>query len=280
MPGLEDEIGDIVRKARTGLGLELGEVAQRTGLTERNLKSLEVYTFTPDERQTRALAAVLHLRPDPLWEIAQDAWSAPDVGWAIGTGDGALSIDCLTNDYPEHCYVLTASDGKTVIVDPGDEAERVIATATRDGRKPVAILVTHRHQDHTGALVPVQRSTGATVFIHHADAEGAAGVPDSHVRAISQDGPLDIAGFSVRAAHTPGHTEGSATYVVTSGGAVAAFCGDTLFAGSAGGARAGYDVLLSSLRETLARLPDQTVFYPGHGPATTLQHERARNPFL
>ena|SRR5687767_7823277 len=277
MAGLEDELGDIVRKARSGLGIEVPQLAQTAGLTERELKGLEVYTFRPTEQQVRALAKALHLGADQLWEIADEAWSAPDVPWEIGN---AYSIDCLTNDYPEHCYVVTARSGDCLVVDPGAQPERVVEAATRGGRKPVGILITHRHQDHTGALVPVQLATGAPVYVHRDDVEGAAGVPASAVKTFDEDGGLSAGGIGFRTLHTPGHTPGSVTYVITVGGSTAAFCGDTLFAGSAGNARAGYDVLLKSLREKVATLPEETILYPGHGPQTTLANELKRNPFL
>ena len=277
MPGLEDELGDIVRKARSGLGIEVPQLAQSAGLTERELKGLEVYTFRPSEQQVRALAAALQLGADQLWEIANEAWSAPEVPWSIGDG---YTIDCLTNEYPEHCYVVTARSGECLVVDPGAEAERVVAEAKRDGRRPVGILITHRHQDHTGALVPVQAATGVPVYIHQDDVEGAAGVPASAVKTFGTDGELTVGGIALRTLHTPGHTPGSATFVLAAGGGTAAFCGDTMFAGSAGNARAGYEALLSSLREKLAKLPPATVLYPGHGPQTTLANELQRNPFL
>jgi len=277
MPGLEDELGDIVKKARAGRGLEVADVAQRTGLTERELKALEVYTFRPNEQQVRALAAALELRADQLWDVARESWSAPEVPWRIGE---RYTIDCLTNDYPEHCYVVTAPGGACIIIDPGAEPERVIETATRDGRRPVAILITHRHGDHTGAVVPVQKATGAPVYVHRDDVEGVAGVVPATVKTFGADGELTVGGIGFRTLHTPGHTPGSCTYVVEADGATAAFCGDTLFAGSAGNARASYGALMRSLREKLAKLPEKTALYPGHGPQTTLKNELERNPFL
>ena len=277
MPGLEDELGDVVKKARTGLGLSVAELAARSGLSESDLKGVEVYTRHPEEADVRRLADALGLRPDALWELADERWSAPEVPWTIGQ---RYTVDCLTDDYPEHCYVVTAPDGACLIVDPGSGPERVLATATASGRRPAGILVTHRHGDHTGAVVPVQAATGAPVYVQEQDTEGVAGVPAAAVRPFGTDGVLEIGPFRVGTLHTPGHTPGSATYVLQDGAAAAAFCGDTLFAGSAGSPRAGYAALLDSLERKLATLPAATVFYPGHGPATTLANERARNPFL
>ena len=277
MPGLEDEFGDVVRKARAGLDISVEDLAARTGLSERDVKSIEVYTGHPDEAQVRRLAEALGLRPDPLWALAQDSWSAPEPGWALG---GAYAIERLTNDYPEHCYVVIAPSGECLVVDPGAQPERILETATRDGRQPLVILITHRHQDHTGALVPVQRATGAPVYIQASDAEGAAGVPAGAVHALDGDGEIRIGPFGIDVLHTPGHTPGSATYVLAAEGRLAAFCGDTLFAGSAGNARHSYAALLASLRDKLAKLPPDTALYPGHGPATTLANELERNPFL
>ncbi|MBI3974390.1 MAG: MBL fold metallo-hydrolase [Chloroflexi bacterium] len=277
MPGLEDELGDVVKKARNGLGLSVEDLAERAGVPEQLIGSTEVYTGRPNEAQVRRLAQALRLRADQLWAMAEDSWSAPEVPWTIGD---EFTIDRLTNDYPEHCYIVTQTSGECLIVDPGADAERIVATATRDGRRPVAILITHQHQDHTGAVVPVQQSTGAPVRVHEQDRGGVAGVPPDAVRLFSGDGDLRLGAMTMQVLHTPGHTHGSTTYVLRSGGRTAAFCGDTLFAGSVGNARAGYEAILRSVREKLARLPENAVLYPGHGPATTVANERERNPFL
>jgi hydroxyacylglutathione hydrolase len=277
VPGLEDELGDVVKKARTGLGLSLEQLAAQAAIPEASLRGVEVYTTQPGEAEVRRLAAALRLRPDQLWALAQGSWSPPEPPWKIGS---EFTIDCLTNSYPEHCYVVASRAGECLIVDPGEEPERVVQVATRDGRSPVAILVTHRHQDHTGAVVPVQRAVGAPVFVQRTDVEGVAGVPAVAVRTLDGDGEFDAGSIHLQVLHTPGHTPGSATYILESQGDVAAFCGDTLFAGSAGNGRAGYEALLASVRDKLAKLPPATVLYPGHGPATTVANELERNPFL
>ena len=277
MPELEDELGDVVKKARAGLGLSLATLAERSGLTESELQAIEVYTGHPDEAAVRRLAEALQLRPEPLWELAQDSWSAPDVPWSVGpdvtssaspttTPSTATSSPCL----PERRSSSTPERSRSGC------RRRPPGT----GGAPLGILVTHRHQDHTGAVVPVQAATGAPVFVHADDVEGVQGVPSGAVRPFAEDGALEVQPFQVHTLHTPGHTPGSATFVLRRGEDVAAFCGDTLFAGSAGNPRAGYQALLNSLRLKLGGLPSGTVFYPGHGPSTTLANERERNPFL
>ncbi len=283
MPGLEDELGDVVRKARSGQGISVEELAKQVGMSETDLKGVEVYTRHPDEPQVRALAQALQLRPDQLWDLAEDIWSAPDGPWTIGD---ALTVDRITNHYPEHCYIVTDRDGHCLIVDPGAEEDRIIEAVRRpitgvapQGRAPRGILITHFHQDHTGAVVPVQQATRTSVYVHEADRQGVNGVPAEAVKTFTGDGAITAGPFTLRVIHTPGHSAGSATYVVEAGGHTAAFCGDTLFAGSVGNARAGYDAILDSVRNKLLKLPADTVLYPGHGPTTTVENERRRNPF-
>ena len=274
MPGLEDELGDVVRKARSGLGISVEDLAKQVGMAEDDLKGVEVYTRHPDEPQVRRLAEALKLRADQLWDLAQDNWSAPDGPWTIGN---AYTVERLTNHYPEHCYVISDDAGHCLIVDPGAEPERIVAAV--QGKTPEAILITHFHQDHTGAVVPVQDATKVAVYVHEADRQGVSGVPAAAVKTFAGDGEIEAGPFKVRVRHTPGHSAGSATYVIEADGQTAAFCGDTLFAGSVGNARAGYDVILDSVRNKLLRLPDGAVLYPGHGPATTVANEQRRNPF-
>src|SRR4051794_24684784 len=179
VPGLEDELGDVVRKARSGLGIEPADLAQQAGMSEADLKGVETYTRHPDEAQVRRLAQALRLRTGQLWDLAAESWSAPGVPWRIGD---AYAVDRLTNDFPEHCYVVADRDGACLIVDPGADPDRIIQTATGNGRKPAGILITHYHHDHTGALVPVQRATGAPVYVHEADRQGVEGVPAGTVK--------------------------------------------------------------------------------------------------
>lgn len=276
MAGLEDELGDVVRKARVGLGIEPADLARQVGMPERDLKGVEVYTKHPDEAQVRRLAAALQLRADQLWELAQESWTPPEPSWKIGDD---YTVDCLVDEYPENSYVVTSRSHETLIVDPGENPEEIVEAATRDGRRPVGMLITHYHRDHTVGIAPVQQATGTPVFVHAADAHGAADALHGSLRELPSDTDIRVGGFQIQVLHTPGHSAGSVTYVLRSGDGVAAFCGDTLFAGSTGNARFGYAAILHSVREKILALPRHATIYPGHGPATTVANELERNPF-
>lgn len=276
---LEDEFGDVIRKARSGLGLEIAEVAARTGIAERDVRAMEVYTRRPSDAEADALASTLGLRAPALKALADDAIVAPDGPWSAG----GLTIHRVTTHYPSHCYVAVAPSGACAIIDPGDDGivGEVAAYATGGRRRPVAILVTHGHHDHDGGVASLHARLGVPVHVHEADAGNVAALGADHLRLHGDAGSSAAIGdLAWRALPTPGHTAGSTTWVLGSGDDAAAFCGDTMFAASAGNARAGYARHLVSLRDRLGGLPPATVLYPGHGPATTVADERRHNPFL
>ena len=185
---------------------------------------------------------------------------------------------------------------KAIVVDPGGELEAIQARLAANGLSVVAIVHTHTHIDHVGATAPLQRATGATASIHEADrflydmlpiqaALVGCAIPEK----TDLDGSL-VDGSSLRAGeiemgvlHTPGHTPGSVTFVVRSGGATLVFTGDTLFRRGIGRTDLlGGDssLILRSLKGKLLSLPDDALVIPGHGPNTTIGEERRLNPFL
>jgi glyoxylase-like metal-dependent hydrolase (beta-lactamase superfamily II) len=195
----------------------------------------------------------------------------------------------------ENCFIVRREGSdKALIVDPGEEAERILAEVEEAGAEVEAILVTHCHFDHIGAVAPVARATGAPVYCPEIElpvlADIMSFVPypgfgpyESHEAEESVKGgeTLELAGLSIDVLFTPGHSPGHVTYSLRDEGAI--FSGDVLFQGSVGRVDLpGGDgpTLMRSIQALVDSHPPETAVYPGHMGATTLGAERASNPFL
>ena len=206
-----------------------------------------------------------------------------------------------------NCSILgDRSTGEAIVVDPGDEVDRILGVIARHKLKLRAIVSTHTHIDHVGGLALLHRATGAPVLIHDADLglyrsldvqAQWLGIPTPEtlpIRDFVKEGDvLSWGGFLARVLHTPGHTPGSISLVVESSSqtpdeARAAqqrrlIAGDTLFQGSIGRTDlpgGSFPQIIRSIQEKLLALPDEIVVYPGHGETTTIGFEREQNPFL
>ncbi len=198
----------------------------------------------------------------------------------------------------ENSYIVrSGSDAnRGVIVDPGEEPERLLQAAEALGVNLEAILVTHCHFDHIGAVAPVARATGAPVFCPVIErgvlADVMSWVPEgfgpfeSHEAEQTVGGgeQLRIAGMDIEVIFTPGHSPGHVTYAVAAPDSPPALLsGDVLFQGSVGRTDlpgADWETLEGSIGTLLARFPAETLVYPGHMGVTSLGREAATNPFL
>jgi len=208
----------------------------------------------------------------------------------------SLDVQMLTvGPIAENCFVLRREgSGSGLIVDPGDEPDRILAAVEEMGVKVEAILLTHCHFDHIGAVAPVATVTGATVHCPKMEtpvlADIMAFVPfpgfgpyESYEADETVEGgeTLELAGLVLDVIATPGHSPGHVTYSVRDEEAM--FSGDVLFQGSVGRVDLpGGDgpTLMRSIRTLVESLPAETGVYPGHMGVTTLGAERAGNPFL
>lgn len=185
-----------------------------------------------------------------------------------------------------NCYLLEDEKAHVAaVIDPGDEAGRILQVIKDDGVDVKYILLTHGHYDHTTAVPELHQALPqAEIYIHKADANGAGSrlfplagqIPD--LKFYDEGDALTLGELTIQVLHTPGHSKGSVTLKV----ADVLFCGDTLFAGSCGRtdlAGGSYDEIMASLKK-LGELPGDYHVCPGHDVTSTLERERRSNPFL
>jgi glyoxylase-like metal-dependent hydrolase (beta-lactamase superfamily II) len=195
----------------------------------------------------------------------------------------------------ENCFLVWADGGdRAVIVDPGEEAPRLLAAIEDASLSLEAILLTHTHFDHVGAVAPLARATNAPVYCPRLEVpvlqDINAFVPWPEFGPFESWDPehtveggetLELAGLTFDVIFTPGHSPGHVTYAVRDENAL--LSGDVLFQGSVGRIDLpGGDgpTLMRSIATLLDRFGDETTVYPGHMGITTLGRERATNPFL
>jgi len=192
-----------------------------------------------------------------------------------------------------NCFIVGCEKTKSaVVIDPGDEADRILLELAESGLAVKYILNTHGHFDHVGANGRLKKATGADILIHKGDAPmlpmlssaaAAFGVKSENSppadRFIADKDTITFGEITLTVIHTPGHSPGGVAFVTDR----TAFVGDTLFAGSIGRTDfpgGDFNTLISSIKTKLFALEDDTKVYTGHGPATTIGREKRSNPFL
>jgi glyoxylase-like metal-dependent hydrolase (beta-lactamase superfamily II) len=201
----------------------------------------------------------------------------------------------VVGPFATNCYVVGSSSSKKgMIIDPGAEAEIILRTVQQMGLSISLIVITHAHIDHVGAIRAVQARTNAQFAIHEAEKGFVFSAPMRMLTSVGltpvksppqpdrllKDGDrIDIGDLHFEVLYTPGHSSGG----ISLSGHGVVFSGDTLFnfgIGRTDFPGCSHERLMKSIREKLMVLPDETIVYPGHGPATTIGDERRGNPFL
>lgn len=270
---LEDEFQDVLSKAMRGTRIGAGALSKATGIAADRITGWTSGRAVPSEDEARALGAALRLDPGKFADAAAQRWHPepvrlPDVRHHP------------QDPHPSNGYVFFLDGGKrAALVDPAGIPRNLLAIL-RDGNYHLEyILITHKHADHCDATEDVApHFPAAKIVMHAADVHAIGALSKSALRVTDGD-ELPFGDVTIRMLHTPGHTDGSSSYLFKS----TLFTGDTLFAGSVGGAygdRSTYADILNGVRSKIFTLPDDTVLMPGHGPPSRVGWEKAHNPFF
>ncbi len=271
---LEDDMSDVLRKAQRGTRVDTAMLAHHSGIAATAIAAWLNGNGVPTADEARRIARPLGLDPEKLAERASDFWQ-PQVALPANVRHHPH------DPHPSNGYLFFLDDGKTAaLIDPAG-LPATILNAIADGPYALRyILITHKHADHCDATADVARAfPQADIVMHRSDAFAIGDLASRALPIVDGDELPFGPDAAIRMLHTPGHTDGSSCFLFRS----TLFSGDTLFAGSVGGAYGDistYADILRSVRFKLFALDDATVLLPGHGPPSTIAQEKAHNPFF
>lgn len=271
---LEDDFCDILKKAQRGTGLDATALAGRSEIARAAIEAWAAGDGAPGDAEARALAMLLRLDPGKLADAAARRWHP-------ATALPPHVRHHPHDPHPSNGYLFFLEDGRTAaLIDPAGLPSTILGAIAQGPYALRYILITHKHKDHCDATADIARAFPQAEIVMHRSDSAAIGALASRALPIVDGDELPFGdGASIRMLHTPGHTDGSSCFLFRS----TVFTGDTLFAGSVGGAYADtatYADILDSVRFKLFALDDETVVAPGHGPPTKIGEERLHNPFL
>ncbi|MDN5942991.1 MAG: MBL fold metallo-hydrolase [Nitrospira sp.] len=274
---LEDEFVDIIKKARTGQGLSVTDVARMAGVPGGSITALERGVQPPDRAEVQDLAEALGLRSGPLEQIAIEKWepvAQRPLAW-VETIQGSI------NGYGVQGYVIH-DNGEAVLIDTAYNAPAMIEFLSGRRLRLLGICLTHGHADHADGIEQILNYCEAPVYLGSDDVDLLSWRPSSaQLKAPKHGQTITVGRLSVHCLATPGHTPGGICYRVDADSQRICFVGDTLFAGSIGRSNPStlYQTHLQSVRTHVLKLPPEYRLLPGHGPATTVREELDHNPF-
>lgn len=273
---LEDFCEDIIGKAQKGLKISDAELCNKAEIDKESLRQIKRGSVDPDA--IKKVALVLRLNPDALLTSAKKAWEPNKI-----TIEGlnqyeskygfkqAYGFDLgLVNSY----IIWDPETHEGVIADTGMDATEMIKAIAKLKITPKILLLTHSHMDHIAELGKVCKTfPNLKVVIDKKEIiSGAEG--------IEAGAKFKVGRLSITTRKTSGHSPGGLTYVIEGLERPIAVVGDSLFAGSMGGAPLAYKDALANNREQILSLSEETVICPGHGPMTTVGEEKKHNPFF
>jgi glyoxylase-like metal-dependent hydrolase (beta-lactamase superfamily II) len=271
---LEDQIGDIIGKARLMTRVSSSTVAQAAGLTEIEFALLEGTNQFPPTTDFAALAKLVDLDPQKLEAIAR--------GWQPIAADLSLwrEIRVFTTsekDLSVNSYLVWDEVTKdAALFDTGLEAREALACIAENQLELRHVFITHSHYDHVQAL-PQIRAAWPKARIHSGSLNAPVDQRNKHSEIIH------LGGLRITHRDTPGHSEDGVTYIVGNWQEDAphmAMVGDAIFAGSMGRGNDSWELARQKVHEQILSLPADTLICAGHGPLTTVAQEKAHNPFF
>ena len=273
MPLLEDEVEDVLSKTQRARGLSTDAVAHAADLSADEVRDARSGKYRP--QTLSALGRALGLNVEGLQLLADGAYAPPEVS--------VEGFRCLTSDAPMPSYpemrvntylVFHPAHRKAVLFDTGTSLPLILEALAETGTTLATVFITHTHWDHIQAL-PALRKQFPDVRIYH-----PTGEPVEGGRPCPLLDPIEIAGLTIEARSTPGHSEDALTFRVSGLATPIAIVGDALFAGSIGGVSPErFPKALKAIEREILSLPAETLLCPGHGTVTTAAYERRWNPF-
>jgi hydroxyacylglutathione hydrolase len=265
---LEDLFEDIVGKSQRGLRMSDQELCQRAHLSGEELRALRKGLGTP--ATVSALGEALGLEPKALIASYSKNWYPADVP----VFEGAKQFNTPLLDMTVNAYLIWDPETKEAAVfDTGADASELLAFVDSARLTVKYLFLTHTHQDHVADLGAIVKRTHAEIYS-----------PDlerwPETKTVREGDQFRLAKLRIEARLTNGHSPGGTSYVIHGLQHPVAVVGDSLFAGSMGGAPNDYQKALRNNLEKLLSLPEDTLVCPGHGPLTTVANEREHNPFF
>lgn len=267
---IEDNFNDVVAKAQRGYGISDADLAARAEISAEDLAAVKA--GEPRLPVLRRIARHLQLSPDALEILAKkEAYPRAPVfprGFAMFN---TVHEDMTVNNY----LVWDNKTREAAVIDTGADVSELLDVVSTHRLRVKQILITHSHEDHVAALPRLVAATGAEVWSHEKEPLDLPGA-----RVFSDNAYFHLGVIAIKCLPTPGHSPGQTTFFVKGLSWPLALCGDALFSASVGGSPTRFVEQVKSTRARIFSLPKDTVIGPGHGPLTTLAHERKYNPFF
>ncbi len=271
---LEDEFGDIIQKARAGLGRSKEEIAEAAGIALQRLEQLEGCLGQPKEDEVARLGRMLGLDEVKLLDIALGRWSPSKPPKSFF--DSVIVVTGDVGGYKVNGYIIFDKISKdAAMIDTANDTGRMLEAIKERSLKLRYIFLTHAHHDHIGDLTSFEDEIDADIYIGEEELKAGS---RGRWKGLKGAETFSLGSILIHSIFAPGHTNGSISYLAGD----ICFVGDTIFAGSVGRSTPAslYLTLLRSLRERILSLDDGCLLAPGHGPITSVGDEKRHNPFF